>query len=92
MNLGKAVNIDTAIHHAFQQVRHMPAYRMGMWNFAEWMVTNYKIHVGCSECLFCRDPRADPRDCDRYMGEDRKWQLIAFDDEGLAIMFKLKYA
>jgi hypothetical protein len=86
------MNLDTEIHNAFQQVKHMYEYRLRWWNFAEWMATNYKIHVGCSDCRFCRDPRADYRDCDRYTDEDRKWQLIAFDDEGLATMFKLKYA
>jgi hypothetical protein len=77
------MNLDTAINNALKQIKHFPQYRMGMFTFSDWLQSNYKMKV---ELISLGNGDEDCRE------EDRKWQLIAFDDEGLATMFKLKYA
>ena len=74
MNLGKDVNLDTAINNALKTVKHMPQYRMGLWSMNDWLMDVYKI--GGVLCW----------------PEDHKWKVLAIGDEGLATMFKLKYA
>jgi hypothetical protein len=76
------MNLDTAINNALKTVKHMPAYRMGMWSMNDWLMDVYKIEA---ELIF--SDGAD--DCSP---EDRKWKVLAIGDEGLATMFKLKYA
>ena len=85
-------NFNFAINNAFQQVKRMPGHQAIWWNFAEWMLTNYKMYVSCSDCCFCRDTDNLIRDCSDYTDDQRTWQIIAYDDDGLAVMFKLEYA
>jgi hypothetical protein len=76
------MNLDTAINNALKQIKHLPQYRMGMWSLNDWLLDVYKIQVELlvqNSGVYCRP-------------EDRKWKVLAIDDEGLATMFKLKYA
>ena len=72
-------NFDTALNRAHTQVRHMPAFRLGMWSFNDWLYNNYKMRA----CLY-----DDGDDCNP---EALQWEIIALEDEGLATMFKLKF-
>tara|TARA_R110000851_G_scaffold311157_1_gene471226 strand:- start:196 stop:429 length:234 start_codon:yes stop_codon:yes gene_type:complete len=77
------MNLDNAINNALKQIKHFPQYRMGMISFNDWLNSNYKMKV---ELIYLGNGDEDCRP------EDRKWKVIALDDEGLATMFKLKYA
>jgi hypothetical protein len=82
VNLGKDVNLDTAINNALKTVKHMPQYRMGLWSMNDWLMDVYKIEVELqvqNGGVLC-------------WPEDHKWKVLAIGDEGLATMFKLKYA
>jgi hypothetical protein len=78
------MNFDTAINNA---LKHLPQYRMGMFTFSDWLQSNYKMKV---ELISLGNGDEDcGEDC---RAEDRKWKVLAIGDEGLATMFKLKYA
>jgi hypothetical protein len=77
------MNLDNAINNALKQIKHLPQYRMGMWSFSDWLNSTYKIKV---ELIYLGNGGEDCRP------EDRKWNVVAIGDEGLATMFKLKYA
>jgi hypothetical protein len=72
------MNLDTAINNALETVKHIPAYRMGLWSMDDWLMDVYKIQVELELIV-----------CDK---KDHTWKVLAIGDEGLATMFKLKYA
>jgi hypothetical protein len=77
------MNLDTAINNALKTVKHMPQYRMGMWSISDWLMDVYKIEA---ELIFRQKPSHGG------FAEDHTWKVLAIGDEGLATMFKLKYA
>ena len=87
-------NFNFAINNAFQQVKRLPEHQSIWWDFSEWMLTNYKMYIGCSDCCYCRGSEFLIRDrrCIDYTDDQRTWEIIAYDDDSLAVMFKLKYA
>lgn len=72
-------NFDTALNRARLQVSHMPAFKLGMWSFTDWLYNNYKIRA----CLSEYNDDCNP--------EYLQWEILELEDEGLATMFKLKF-